>query len=391
MLFSLGILLVVGFSVGELFAKIHLPKLVGMMLAGIILGPSVFNLISQDYISFSKYLREIALAIILIRAGLEIKLTDLMKMGRAAIYMSIIPGVCELILVTLIAPMILGVTLLEAAIMGAILAPVSAAVVIPGMLSIIQRGYGTEKAIPQMILTGTSMDDTFLLVMFYTLLDFGQLGTVNLFSILKVPVAMVLGVAVGYLLGKILPYLFEKYQLSSNVSAGIMLGIALLVVYIDSVDFLFPISSLLTILVMGIVLLNGHEEMANEYQQVFTNLWIPFQLLLFTSVGLLINIEIIAGANIFLILCLLVLGNVARSIGVLISLIKTDLTTKEKIFCVICYIPKATVQAALGGIPLAMQMEAGGIILVSSVLSILIFAPIGAILIEKTYRILLIK
>lgn len=388
MLFSLGLIVIIGFSMGAIFEKMKFPSLVGMILTGIILGPAVLNLISGDLLHIAPDIREIALIIILIRAGLSLDLDDLREIGRPALFMCFIPAIFEIVAVTLIAPFVFDITFLEAGIMGCVLAPVSAAVVVPRMLHFMQTGHGSDKKIPQLIMAGTSVDDIFIVVLFSSLLGIWEGGVFQVSSFLAIPISIITGAIIGFLCGVLIVELFKRVKINGVIQILFLLAISFLFVSFEDFFPHIPFSSLLAILIVGGVILHKSPATAKQLSADFTKLWTIGQLLLFVLVGAAVQIEYVQVAGIGT-LIVLAAGSIFRFIGVSLSLIGTNLTWQEKLFCGIAYIPKATVQAAMGAIPLAAGVPSGEIILTIAVLAILILAPLGAFLIDRTYQRLL--
>ena len=389
MLFSIALILIIGFSLSGIFARLGLPGLLGMILTGILLGPFVLDLISLDILNISAELRQIALVVILVRAGLSLDLRDLKKVGRPAVLMSFIPATFEFLAVTLLAPLFFPITTLEAAIMGTVLAAVSPAVVVPRMIHLIESGYGKKKNIPQLILAGASVDDIYVIVLFTSFMgmnsgsgfDFGSLG--------RVPVSIVLGVLLGILSGFILVEIFRRLHIRDTVKVLIILSVAFLFISLEEfVSPYVPVSGLLAVMALGGTILEQYEVLAKRLMGKFSRLWVTAEVLLFVLVGAAVDITYVGRTGMMAVV-LILLALVFRIIGVYISLLGTSLDVKEKLFCAIAYLPKATVQAAIGSIPLAAGVGAGNTILSVAVLAILITAPIGAIGIDKTYKRLL--
>lgn len=389
MLLSLGFIIVVGYLLGRLLSAMNLPSLIGYIIAGLIMGPSFFNLIDQSTLDISSDLRRIALMIILLRAGLNIDLQDLKKVGRPAILMSFLPATLEIIGTIILAPIFFGMSYLSAAILGAIVAATSPAVVVARMLDLMGKGYGKKKGVPQMILAGSSMDDIFVIILFTALTALAQTGEFHWLSMLSMPTSIILGIAGGLLVGWLLSLAIEKYQLSGGYPVILSFGMAML---FDGIEKAMtgPIgfSALLAVMAMGFMMLRVNPVQAKSVQVGFNNLWQVFEIILFVLVGASMSIESVKDSGLIAVL-LIVLLLVFRGLGVLLSVLGTQLNKEEKAFAIFAYIPKATVQAAIGAVPLAMGLPNGQIILTISVVAILVTAPLGAVLIDQTHNRLL--
>lgn len=385
MLLSLGFMIIGGYLLGRLFNAFNLPSLIGYIVAGLIMGPSFFNLIDQSTLDISSDLRRIALMIILLRAGLNIDLHDLKKVGRPAILMSFLPATLEIIGTIILAPIFFDMSYLSAAILGTIIAATSPAVVVARMLDLMGKGYGKEKGVPQMILAGSSMDDIFVIIIFTALTALAQTGEFHWLSLVSMPTSIIFGIAGGLLVGWLLSRIIEKYQITGGYPVILTFGMAML---FDGVEKALtgPIgfSALLAVMAMGFMILRVNPVQAKGIQVGFNNLWQVFEIILFVLVGAGMSIESVRNSGItaaVLILALLLF----RAIGVLLSVSGTKLNKEEKLFAVFAYIPKATVQAAIGAVPLAMGLPNGQLILTISVVAILVTAPLGAVLIDKTH------
>lgn len=389
MLLSLGFIIIVGYLLGRLLSAMNLPSLIGYIIAGLIMGPSFFNLIDQSTLDISSDLRRIALMIILLRAGLNIDLQDLKKVGRSAILMSFLPATLEIIGTIILAPIFFGVSYLSAAILGTIIAATSPAVVVARMLDLMDKGYGKKKGVPQMILAGSSMDDIFVIIIFTALTALAQTGEFHWLSMLSMPTSIILGIAGGLLVGWLLSLAIEKYQLSGGYPVILTFGMAML---FDGIEKAMtgPIgfSALLAVMAMGFMILRVNPVQAKSVQVGFNNLWQVFEIILFVLVGASMSIESVKDSGIIAVV-LIVLLLVFRGLGVLLSVLGTQLNKEEKAFAIFAYIPKATVQAAIGAVPLAMGLPSGQIILTISVVAILVTAPLGAVLIDQTHNRLL--
>lgn len=386
MLTGLAIIFLSGLLMGEIFKRLHLPSLMGMIIAGIITGPYCLNLIDGSILNIAPDLRQFALVIILSRAGLTLNIDDLKKVGLSAILMCFIPACFEITATTLIAPKIFNISTIDAALMGAVLGAVSPAVIVPRMINIMEEGYGTKKSIPQLILAGASADDVFVIVIFTSLLALSTEGTVSAFSFLQIPVSIILGIITGIVCGILLNEFYKRFELKNVVKLLIMLSISFLLITLENnLKSKLPLSGLLAIMAMGITLFKLNENTAKELSAQYNKLWIAGEIILFVLVGAAVDISYAVksgfGAVIILIGALLV-----RMIGVYISVLPAKLNFKEKLFCMFAYTPKATVQAAIGAIPLSMGLSCGHQILTVAVLAILISAPVGAILVDNTYR-----
>ena len=391
MLLSLALIFICGMALGAIFQKLKLPSLLGMILTGILLGPFVLNLLDPSLLSISADLRQIALIIILTRAGLNLNLRDLKKIGRPAILMCFIPACFEIIGMMLLAPKLLGISLLEAAIMGTVVAAVSPAVIVPRMLHLMDEGYGTDKGIPQMIMAGASVDDVFVIVLFTAFTRLAQGGSITPLSLLTIPTSITFGLIAGIIVGTLLILLFKMKHICDSSKVVIILSVAFLLVTLEkNMTGIIGFSGLLGVMATGATLQQKKPELAKRLSGKFSKLWVGAEVLLFVLVGTTVNIgfALKAGAMaVVLIFCVLIF----RMMGVFVSLMKTPLNKKERIFSAFAYMPKATVQAAIGGLPLAMGIVGGEIILTVAVLAILITAPLGSVLIDSSYKKLLSK
>ncbi|MBW8382855.1 MAG: cation:proton antiporter [Youngiibacter sp.] len=389
MLTSIALILLIGFTLSGILGKLGLPGLLGMIATGIILGPYGLNLVSPEILDISSELRQIALIVILARAGLSLDLKDLKKVGRPAFLLCFVPATFELVTITLLAPSLLGVTRLEAAILGAVLAAVSPAVVVPRMLHLMESGYGREKKIPQMIMAGASVDDVYVIVLFTAFLGMQGGSGFDAASLVKVPVSVVSGIAVGVLAGYILVRIFKMFHMRDTIKVLIILSVSMLMVSVEELlKPWFPMSGLLAVMAIGGTILKTYELLAKRIMGKFSKIWVGSEILLFVLVGAAVNITALGGTGVKA-LILIFTALIVRMLGVAISVSGTNLTLKERLFCAIAYLPKATVQAAIGSIPLAMDIPAGGTILSVAVLAIMVTAPLGAIGIDRTYTLLL--
>ena len=391
MLTSLGLIFLLGLLMAAVCQRIHLPRIIGMLLTGIILGPYVLDLLDVSILNISSELRQIALIIILLKAGLSLDLKDLKKVGRSAVMLACVPATCELLAFVIFAPMILNISRVDAAVMGAVLAAVSPAVVVPRMVHLMESGYGTEKSIPQMILAGASCDDIYVIVLFSTFVGMAQGGQVNALDFVNIPVSILTGVLFGALVGWLLGQLFELlYRKGSYVRNSmkviIIMGLSFLLMALETLlKGTVAFSGLLAVVSMACALkIRAPREVTGRLSAKFGKLWLAAEVVLFVLVGAAVEAGLAAVGMILLALLF-------RSAGVALCMLGTDLNKKERTFCVIAYLPKATVQAAIGSVPLSMGLSCGKIVLSVAVLAILITAPLGALGMDATYRKLLQK
>ncbi|SCJ29602.1 potassium/proton antiporter [uncultured Clostridium sp.] len=395
MLTSLALIFLVGLSAAAICGYLHLPRIIGMLFTGIILGPHVLGLLDDKILSISSELRQIALIIILLKAGLSLNLADLKKVGRPAVMMAFVPASFEICGYLLCAPMILGITRIESAVMGAVLAAVSPAVVVPRMVQLMENGYGTEKSIPQMILAGASCDDIFVIVLFSTFAGMAQGGTADFTQFLNIPVSIVLGILLGAAVGYLLSLFFEtayakEHYVRNSMKVIVVLGLSFLLMAVETwAKPYVSVSGLLAVVSMACVLkMKCPKSVSGRLSEKFGKLWIAAEVVLFVMVGAAVDIRYTAtagGAAVVMILLALIF----RTAGVCVCMAGTALNKKERLFTVIAYLPKATVQAAIGSVPMAMGLSCGQIVLSVAVLAILITAPLGAIGMDVTYRRLL--
>lgn len=391
MLLSIALILVVGMAMGWICRKVKLPSLLGMLLTGIVLGPYVLNLLDDSILSISSELRKIALIIILTRAGLGLDLAGLKKIGRPAVFMCFVPASFEILGIVLLAPKIIGVSVLEAAVMGAVLAAVSPAVVVPRMVKLMEEGYGTKQGIPQLILAGASVDDVYVIVLFSTFLGMMQGKGVSAVSFINIPVSILLGIAIGLILGAALSLYFEKVHIRDTAKVLIILSISFFLVVIED-TLMTPItfSALIAIMFIGIGLKKKREVVAVRLSAKYGKLWVAAEIFLFVLVGATVNITYLKNVGVKA-LMLIAGALIFRMLGVFVCLTKTDFTGKERLFVMMAYTPKATVQAAIGGIPLSLGFACGDIVLTVAVLAIVLTAPLGAFAIDLSYKKLLLK
>jgi len=380
MAMSLAIIIILGLISNKLFVAFKLPGLLGMLILGVLLGPYGINIISPDILRISPDLRKIALIIILLRAGLGIKKETLNKVGVPALKMSCIPGIFEGISIMLIGSYLLGISKIEAGMLGFIIAAVSPAVVVPLMLNFIARGKGEKKGITTIILAGASIDDVFAITIFSTFLGLYSCKDVNIpMKILEIPISILLGIVIGSIVGIVLTKIFKKYHMRDTKKTFILIAAAIMLTGVEDVlKNIIPIASLLGVMTIGFVLLEKYFKVAGRLSLKLNKVWVIAEIFLFVLVGAQVNIYVALDSGI-LGLVIIIIGLVARSIGVLVSLISTNLNAKERLFCVISYIPKATVQAAMGAVPLVAGVKSGELILAIAVLSIFVTAPLGAI------------
>lgn len=397
MLTSLSLIFLVGLAMGAICQKIKLPRIIGMLVTGIVSGPYVLDFLDPSILSISADLRKMALIIILLKAGLSLDLKDLRKVGRPAVLMAFLPASFELAGYVLLAPVILGITRTEAAVMGAVLAAVSPAVVVPRMVQLMEQKYGTGKGIPQMILAGASCDDIYVIVLFTTFLGMAQGGAANIRDFMNIPVSIVLGILLGSIFGYGIYLFFEtayanKHCVRNSMKVIIVLGFSFLLIAIEGwMEGKVAISGLLAVVSMACVLKRKSDPFVSKrLSEKFGKLWLAAEVMLFVLVGAAVDIRYTMDAGVAAIIMILV-ALVFRACGVLLSVAKTNLTWKERMFCVIAYLPKATVQAAIGSVPLAAGLACGKIVLSVAVMAIVITAPIGAFGMDYTYQKLLTK
>ena len=391
MLTSIAIILLFGLLVGWIFSKVKLPSLLGMIIVGIVLSPHCLNLVDDSILTISGDLRQIALVIILTRAGLSLNFSDLKKVGRPAILMCFVPACIEMVGTIIFAPLLLNVSILDAAIIGSVMAAVSPAVVIPRMIKLIEDGYGTDKSIPQLILAGASVDDVFVIVVFTALTTLASTGEISAISFIQIPISILLGVLLGGVVGTILVCFFRRFHIRDSVKVLIILSISFLLLELQNrVEGIVPVSGLLAIMSVGIIINQKYDVLAKRLSVKYNKLWLGAEIFLFVLVGIAVDLKYAIAAGVVVIL-LVILALVFRMMGVAISLVKTKLNKKERLFCAVAYTPKATVQAALGTVPLVMGLSCGEMVLTVAVISILITAPFGAICVDNLYKKLLSK
>lgn len=391
LIYSIALILIIGFLFSSLFIRLQLPGLLGLILTGILLGPFGMDLMAPELLAISADIRKIALIVILVRAGLTMELGDLKKIGRPAILMTFLPATFEILAVTLLAPKLLGITLLESAILGTVLGAVSPAVVVPRMIMLIESGYGKAKGIPQMILAGASVDDVYVIVLFTSFMGMYTGSGFQAITLLSVPVSIALGLLGGLLVGLGLVFLFRTFHIRDTMKVMLVLSACfLLVTAEDSLAKFIPFSGLLGVMAVGATLLKRRPELAKRLNDKFAKIWSAAEIFLFVLVGSAVDISALGGVG-FAAVTLIFVALFFRMVAVILAVSSTNLNTKERIFSAMAYIPKATVQAAIGSIPLAAGVEAGSIILSVAVLAIILTAPIGATFIDRTYKTFLTK
>lgn len=391
MLLSLALIFLCGMALGSVFTKIKLPPLLGMLLTGIVLGPYALGLLDESILTISADLRKIALVIILTRAGLNLNFADLKRVGRPAVLMCFVPACFEIIGMVLLAPRFLGITILEAAIMGSVAAAVSPAVIVPKMLKLAEEGYGRQNSIPQMIMAGASVDDVFVIVLFTSFTGLAKTGNFSAADFIRIPISIFLGVIGGLLCGLMLYGLFNRAKIRDSAKVLITLSISFLLCVMEELQGgIWGFSGLIAVMSIGMTIGRKNPPLAARLSSKYAKLWVPAELLLFVLVGASVNITYAAKAGITVI-SLIMLVLLFRMLGVFLCMFKTKLTPGETLFCMIAYCPKATVQAAIGSIPLSMGLACGDMVLTVAVLSILITAPLGAFAIDCLYKKLLLR
>ena len=392
MFLSLFIIFSLGILGGVIFEKIKLPKLVWYIILGILIGPSVLNIVDESLLNISSYLRQISLIIILTRSGLSLDINNLKKIGRPAILMCFLPACFEIIGILIFGPLLLDISYLEALLLGSVLAAVSPAIIVPRMIKLMNEGYGKEHNVTELVLAGASCDDIFVIVLFYSFKGLVANNVFDAWNILQIPVSIVAGILLGLIIGLLMSLIIKKLKLNTVVNVILLLGLSFGMVALEEIlKPYFSISSLLGIIVVGLILLLTNKEEAKQIQKSYNSLWNGFEILLFVLVGVATNIHYALSSDGLIILGLIIIGLVFRILGVIVCLIATKFDIKEKIFIILSYLPKATVQASIGAIALTEGLPCGEIVLTAAVISILFTAPIGAILIDNTYKKLLIK
>ena len=390
MFLSLFIIFFVGIIGGILLEKIRIPKIIWYLILGILMSPSVFNIIDEGLLKISSYLRQIALVIILTRSGLSLDLKGLKEIGRPAILMCFLPALFEIVGIAIFGPILLGISILEALLLGSVLAAVSPAVVAPRMIKLIETNYGKNKRVPELILAGASCDDIFVIVLFYSFKNLVATNSFNALNIINIPISILSGIVLGILLGFSVSFVMKKFKINTIIQVIVLLALSFGSIALE--EFFkpyFAISSLLGIIVMSLIISLKNKNDAKKIQSSYNSLWQGFEILLFVLVGASINISYAISSTGLIIIGLVFISLLFRTIGVLISLIFTNYNLKERIFIIISYLPKATVQASIGGIALAEGLACGEVILTAAIIVILITAPLGAILMDNTYKKLL--
>lgn len=391
MLSSLAIIFLLGLLLGAIFNKLKLPSLLGMIITGIIISPFALNLIDQSILMIAADLRRIALVIILTRAGLTLDITDLKRVGRPAILMCFVPACFEIAGVIVIGTKVLSMSVLDAAIMGSVIAAVSPAVVVPRMIQLIEKGYGKKHSIPQLIMAGASVDDVFVIVIFTALTSLATGKEVSAMNFIQIPISIFVGICAGIVAGLLLVKFFKFIHIRDSVKVIIILSVSFLLLECETrLEGVVPMSGLLAIMSMGITIYQSYRVLAKRLSSKYNKLWVAAEILLFVLVGATLDLNYAMKSGMFAVI--VVIGAlILRMLGVFVCLIKTSLKMKERVFCMVAYTPKATVQAAIGGIPLALGLACGQQVLTVAVVSILITAPFGAIFMDKNYKRLLEK
>ena len=391
MLLSIALIMLVGMAAAWLSKKIGLPGLVGMILPGVVLGPCVLSLIDDSILNISAELRKIALIIILTRAGLTLDLDDLKRAGRPALLMCFLPASFEILGMILVAPHLLHISILEAAILGAVIAAVSPAVVVPKMIQLMEEGYGMNKQIPQIILAGSSVDDVFVIVLFTSFTGLAQGDRISVMKFVNIPISIIAGIIIGAVIGMALGIFFTRVHMRDTVKVIIILSVAFILVSLeDMITIPVTFAALISVMFMGIFLKRKRAETSARLSAKFNKLWVMAEIILFVLVGASVDITFISKAGLKTVLLIFAVL-VFRMAGVFTCMLGTKLNGKERLFCMLAYTPKATVQAAIGGVPLAMGLACGNIVLTVAVIAIVITAPLGAFMIEHTYKKLLSK
>lgn len=391
MLLSIALIIVVGMAMGAICQKIKLPSLIGMLATGIVLGPYCLNLLDQNILNISADLRKIALIIILTRAGFGLDLSGLKRNGRPALMMCFVPASFEVLGILLLAPKMMGLTLLEAAILGSVLAAVSPAVVVPRMVRLMDEGYGTKQGIPQLILAGASVDDVYVIVLFSTFTGMMAGTGTSVLSFVNIPVSIILGIAAGFLISFLLAKFFEKVHMRDTIKVFLILSVSFfLVAGEDALKTPLTYSALIAVMFIGIGLQRYRGVVARRLSVKYGKLWVGAEVFLFVLVGATVNIGYLSHVGIKA-LILIVLALLFRMLGVFICVLGTKLGKQERLFAMLAYCPKATVQAAIGGVPLAMGFACGDTVLTVAVLAIVLTAPLGAFAIDLTYKKFLTK
>ena len=391
MLTSIALIFLIGMFLGWIFKKIQLPSLIGMIVTGIILGPCFLNLIDKSILDISADLRQIALVVILTRAGLSLDIKELKKSGRCALLMCFVPASFEIIGTIIFAPLLFNISYFEAALIGSVIAAVSPAVVVPRMLKVMNEGFGTNKQVPQIIMAGASADDVYVIVLLTSFSAILAGKNASISDFVQIPTSILIGIALGIVTGLILNLFFRKIHMRDSAKLIILMSLSFLIIALQdlSADYI-RVSGLIAIMVVGMTVFAKYPVLAKRLSEKYNKLWVVAEIVLFVLVGSTVKINSITKYGVSAVI-LLVVALIFRMLGVLISLLKSKLNSKERIFCMLAYTPKATVQAAIGAIPLAMGLDCGGLVLSIAVLSIIITAPFGAFIIDLTYKKLLSK
>lgn len=389
MLFSISLILILGMTLGWMCQKVKLPSLIGMLATGIILGPYVLGLLDDSLLGISSDIRKIALIIILTRAGLSLDISGLKKIGRPAVMMCFVPATFELLGMLIFGPKLLHLTVLEAAIMGAVLAAVSPAVVVPRMVKLMEEGYGTKKGIPQLILAGASVDDVYVIVLFTTFISMAQGNGVSIMKFVNIPVSIVAGIFIGLVVGCVMAKYFEKFHIRDTIKILVILSVSFLLVVIEEqMNTVITFSALISIMFIGVALQKKREIVAKRLSIKYNKLWVGAEVFLFVLVGATVNIQYLSHVGVKALL-VIVGALVFRMAGVYVCMLGTKFNSRERTFTMMAYTPKATVQAAIGGIPLSLGLVCGDTVLMVAVLAIVITAPLGAFAIDMSYKKLL--
>ena len=391
MLLSLALIFILGIVLGGIFSRLKIPSILGMLVSGIILGPYALNLISPKILDISAELRQIALIIILTRAGLALDINSLKKVGKSAVLMCFVPATFEMLAFILIAPHILGINIIESAIMGAVMSAVSPAVIVPRMLKLIDEKVGTKKGIPQLIMAGASVDDIFVIVLFTAFLSMAEGGSFSPAVLLSIPISILTGVFVGVVVGLFIEKIFRCIHIRDSVKVLLILSVSFIFTEAQSfIENYVAFSGLLAVMSLSGTIYFKNKVLAKRLSDKFNRLWVGGEILLFVLVGASVNISYAISSGLGVVLVILI-ALVFRTFGVLISVSVSNLNMKEKLFCMIAYMPKATVQAGIGSIPLSMGLACGNIVLTGAIMAILITAPLGAVLIDCNYKKLLLS
>ena len=390
MFLSLFLIFIPGVIIGLIFDKMKLPKLIWYIILGIIIGPSVLKIVSESLLNISSNLRQIALIIILTRSGLSLDLNNLKKIGRSAILMCFLPACFEIVAVAIFGPLLLDINYVEALLLGSVLAAVSPAVVVPRMIILIEGGYGKKHNVPELILAGSSCDDIFVIVLFYSFKKLVAKNSFSLWTSAQIPISIVTGIALGIAIGFLMVFIIRKLKFNVITNVILILGFSFGMIDLeDELKKWFSISALLGIIVMALIISIFQKDEAKEIQLSYNSLWGGFEILLFSLVGCATDIDYAFSKNGAIIIGLVFIALIIRSLGVICCVIRTEFTFKERIFIIISYLPKATVQASIGGIALAEGLSCGIIVLTAAVIAIIITAPLGAILMDRLYKKLL--